>query len=203
MRKKIIGLLMLGLFSVQLVQAQDATFRPHEAPAAEEWDSPAFTASRDTRLEWNAFPLPNAGDPQFAFQVIDDTGQVIDTRSGFEGMGFIEREVRVNLHVTCKQLYTWEIRVFMLKAPPVTSQEPGTTSEQPKESSIEDVPTTVTVTKEVTIVVYTELPPERYMVPSGYFLAEVLIMVVVLFIILNLLALQHIDVILARKAKEE
>lgn len=202
MRKHMILLGMLVLVVMPIpVQAQDATFRPKESPAAEEWSSPVFTTSRDTRLEWNAFPLPNVADPQFAFQVIADTGEVIDTRGGFEGMGFIEQEMRVNLYVTCKQLYTWEIRVFSLKAPPLTSQEPTTpTSVAPPVT--ENAPKTIT--KEITIAVYTALPPKNYLVPFSYLLLGVNIVVGVGFgVLCALLFRKYVYITIARKGQEE
>jgi hypothetical protein len=202
-RQKIGGLVFFLLLSCgpYMVHAQDVTFRAPESPAPEEWDSPAFTSSRNTRIEWVAFPLPNAGDPQFRFTVINAEGTIIDTREGLEGMGFVEEEARVNLHVTTKQLYTWEIRLFLLKAPPVTTQTapPHTTSEAPPVTNSDPK----IVTEIVTIAVYTALPPASYLVPFGYFMVGVVVATTILLGVIAGLAFKNYEVLLAKRAPPE
>ena len=204
-RKIIIFLLFAGMITPHMVRCQDVVFAPPDSEWKNEgfWESPCFETSMDTRIEWVAYPHPTANEPLFAFDMLNEDELIIDTREGLSGMGFVDVPMKVKIRVTdLDQIGAWEIRLFYLKSPPLTSQDPLTTTNT-------DAPTTtiegerVTVTRVVTIAVFETLPPERYLVPFSYILLGALGMLSAFVGGILVLILKEIDITFGRRIKEE
>lgn len=196
MRKLSISLIILCLMlsAPCLGRAQQLIFSPPAQEWRETglWTSPVFEASKDTRVEWNAYPQPDADAPTFRFFVITEANQKQDERKGLTGLGFLDAGM-IQVEVHTEQIGAWEIRLFNLKAPPVSS------TNSPVTTSIPPVLTTQIQERTVTIAVYTTLPPAMYLVPFSYFVLGALTVTGGFVGVLVVLALKNYDLLLAKK----
>lgn len=197
-RFSLIFLLVLsGTLIFSPVSAQDTVFMDE----SNDWISPPFETTKNTRIEWNAYPVEGANNPLFSFIVVEEGMGVVRKETGLQGMAFLDQVMRCHIEVTGADIRIWEIRLFGLAQPVVTTTP--TTTGVPPVTPPEPNPPEGVVTVTQTVAVWEELPPQSWVVTWGYIGIGILGTLVVLLGILLVMLKKDIEVVFARPIKEE
>ncbi len=144
-RALILGILMLISVTITLGRAQDVSW----VNAESDWTSPSFVPSRNTRLEWKAYPHADTPNPSFRINILEVGVGVIDQRSTLEGIGNLDNfgGRTIQLNIITAGIRIWEIHLFNLQELPITTTTPGpvTTTSPSENSTTSTTPSTITI----------------------------------------------------------
>jgi hypothetical protein len=173
--RKPLALLFIVIFvglPITFVAAQQV----HWIKSEDGWVSPTFVPSKNTRIEWDAYPLADFTNPTFNILITEENVGVIDSKGGLSGIGSLDnwfgRTVRIEIDAAGIRL--WEIRLFNLETPPLpetttaTTTPPVTTTTTPPVTTTEPTATITTTVGEVTTTQQITIAEETFVTTTLY-----------------------------------
>ncbi len=177
------------------VLAQDIVYEQEE----QTWNSDNFVTTSQTRIEWVGYPSSSASESTFEIWVVDEaTLERIHYGSGLSGMIFVDTSFFAFVDVQTTGLDNWLVRLYHLDQIPNTSLDPLTTTSDPNTTT----PPSNQPIHTITVAVFTELPPDTYMVQAGYVMIGILSSIALVGLMFAII-LRNNDIMLMKRVKED